>query len=203
MARARVAGWVAASATGVILAGCTTAGGTGSDPSTGSGTSTSARPTSTAPATTSPEDLAAQQAEPVLRAYYRAYGACLADPPNTPLTCIDDVAISTERNNFRNSMISAQLMHTHATGGIDVVAVSVGSVSLANHVDQSPPVVPTVTFRVCVDVSKLGIVDKDGKSVVPPERTPQSLLDVSVANYKYPDPTQWRVAYIKRLGPTC
>ena len=182
-----------------LLAACT-AGTNAVDPTTSS-TSPSSAVTSTSTVnatstTTSPEDNAAAHAEEVLRAYYRAIPQCLADPKNTPITCFDQVAITTELTNRRNAIASAQAMQTKASGPINLVSVTRTRVDLTNKVTETPPTVPTVEFRVCTDVSGFNIVDKDGKSVVPADRKPHVLVDVAVLNYKYPDPAEWRVGYV-------
>ena len=136
------------------------------------------------------------RAEEVLRAYYRAISQCLSDPMNTSITCFDQVAITTELTNRRNALASAQAMQTRASGPINLVSVARTRVDLTNKVTETPPTVPTVEFRVCTDVSGFNIIDKDGKSIVPPDRKPHVLVDASVLNYKYPDPAQWRVGYV-------
>ena len=49
---------------------------------------------------------------------------CLADPKNTPITCFDQVAITTELTDMRNALASAQAMQTKASGSIDLVSVT-------------------------------------------------------------------------------
>ena len=148
------------------------------------------------PSSVSPEDEAAVAAEEVLRAYYRAFPVCMSDPPNSKATCFDSVAIGTELNNRRNALASAQSMQTRAAGTISLASVERHTVDLTSKLDETPPTVPTVTFRVCADVSAYNILDKDGTSIVPADRKPRSLIDVSVYNYKLPETSQWRVGYV-------
>lgn len=177
----------------LMLTGCAVGGATATGaPSTGA-VSPTPLPSMT---TASPEDEAAMHAEEVVRAYFRAEAQCLTDPPHTPITCFDNVAITTELDNLRNSLVSAQAMATRVSGEIDVVSIDRESVDLTNKVTEQPPTVPQVVFSVCADVSRFNIVDKDGKSIVPADRKPRSRVELHVANYKYPDMTQWRVAYI-------
>lgn len=206
MTSTRRAAQVALGVLALALAGCTGGGAT----PTATPTATSPSAVSSAPGpsvsvpTTSPEDEAAAKAEEVLRAYFRAQTQCLADPPNTPITCFDGVAITTELTTSRNSLSSAQALQTRTSGSIEVVSVDRESVDLTNRVTETPPTVPEVVFSVCVDVSGYNVVDKDGKSVVPADRLPRSRLEMHVANYKYPDPTQWRVAYVVTAkDPSC
>ena len=86
-------------------------------------------------------------------------------------------------------------MQTHATGSIQVVSVDVVSVSLAADLKASPPVVPEVVLDVCRDVSGYDIVDKNGNSVVSPDRVDRRVIEFHVLNYDYPDPTGWRVGF--------
>lgn len=156
----------------------------------------------TAPPT--PEDEAALHAEEVLRAYFRAQTSCFMDPPRTEPTCFDNVAITTELTNLRNALVAAKQMGTRVTGDVLVESVTRKSVDLTNKVNETPPTVPMVVFEVCRDASGYNILDKDGKSIVPPDRVPRALVTVSVLNYKYPDPNQWRVGLVTPVeGSTC
>jgi hypothetical protein len=189
----------------LVLAGCT--GGGTTPTATPTATSSSAAtptpdPSASVP-TTSPEDEAAAKAEEVLRAYNRVYVQCLADPPNTPITCFDEVAIGTELNTRRNSLSAAQALQTTTSGSIEVVSVEVVKVDLAIDLSVSPPVVPEVVLRVCEDVSQLAIVDEAGQSVVPADRLDRPLVEYAVYNYAYPDPAQWRVGLVTATGSTC
>ncbi|MGB8385823.1 MAG: hypothetical protein WCG47_32060 [Dermatophilaceae bacterium] len=205
MKQLRTAGVLVAAV--VLLAACT-AGSTAADPTTSttspSSTVTSTSTVSATSTTTSPEDSAAAHAEEVLRAYYRAQTACLADAAKVEMTCFDQVAVGTALTDMRNALSSARARETHVNGAIEVVTVDRNSVDLANDPTKTPPVVPQVTFRVCIDVSGFNIVDKDGKSIVPADRSARSVGSVVVANYRYPDPGDWRVAYIvPDKGATC
>ncbi len=169
------------------------------DPAATSTTSVTPTPSTSSPTPTptpSPEDEAALLAEEMIRAYLRAQTECLTDPPATEITCFDPVAIGTELVNLKNALTSAQAMETRVTGEIVVVSVELQGVDLSNDPAASPPVVPTVVFDICADVSGYKVIDKDGQSIVPPDRAPVSPLEVSVYNYAYPDQAQWRVGYV-------
>jgi len=190
----RIGGAVLALVVATQLAACNP----GTSPtSTPTATRTSSTPTPVpSPTTTSPEDQAAAQAEEVVRNYYRAEVQCLVDPPHTPMSCYDNVAITTELDNLRNSLVSAQAMATRVSGDIEVVSVDRESVDMTVRVPGQAAAVPVVTLSVCRDVSKFNIVDKDGNSIVPPDRKPRGRVEMHVANYKYPDASQWRVAFV-------
>ncbi|MGV8968302.1 MAG: hypothetical protein ACOH2F_18720 [Cellulomonas sp.] len=156
---------------------------------------------STPPATSptpssSPEGDAELRAEETVRAYLRAQTDCLSDPPTTEPTCFDTVAIGTELVNLKNALTSAQAMETRVAGEIAPASIQMQGVDLASDPAVSPPVVPTVVFVVCADVSAYNVVDKAGQSIVPPDRAATSPLEVSVYNYEYPNQAQWRVGYV-------
>ncbi|MCB2176496.1 MAG: hypothetical protein KQH57_11855 [Actinomycetales bacterium] len=181
-----------------LLAGCVNQT---PDPTTQPSTSSpqpstpeSSEPSAT-PSTPSEEESAALAAEDVVRAYNRATVDCLADPVSSEPTCFDGVAIGTELTNLRNLLASAQQMQTRATGSIEVVSVDLVSVSLDIDLKASPPVVPEVVLVVCRDVSGYDIVDKDGNSIVSPDRVERRVIEFHVLNYDYPDPTTWRVGF--------
>ena len=182
---------------GVLAVGCT---GEPDPPATSvtseTPSSSVTSPTPTPTPTPSPEDEAALSAEEMVRAYLRAQTDCLTDPPATELTCFDSIAIGTELVNLKNALTSAQAMETRVTGEIVVASIELQGVDLTNDPAASPPVVPTVVFDVCADVSGYNVVDKDGQSIVPPDRAPLRPLEVSVYNYAYPDQAQWRVGYV-------
>ena len=189
----------------LLLASCT---GNPSEPGaqTPSASSPTTTPTPTPSATTeSPEDLATAQAEDVVRAYYRAQVSCLSDPAASLPTCFDDVATATELTNMRNALSTAQQMGTKVTGAVEVISADAESVDLTNTPGANPPVVPEIVLSVCRDVSGFNIVDSSGKSIVPTTRVARGLDEVHVANYSYPDATQWRVAYVvaPQSGTTC
>jgi hypothetical protein len=177
----------------LMLTGCTVGGATATGAPSTAAVSPTPLPSMT---TTSPEDEAALHAEEALRNYFRAQTQCMADPPHTPITCFDGVAIGGELDNMRNTLVSAQAMAQKSSGDVTVVSVDRVGVDLTDKVTEQPPTVPKVVFSVCVDVSQVNIVDKDGKSVVPPDRKPRVRASITVYDYKYPDPSQWRVGYV-------
>jgi len=178
----------------VVLAASCTGGTAQPSPVTTSATTT---PATTSPTPTpTPEDEAALRAGEVVRAYLRAQTNCLTDPPTTEITCFDPVAIGTELVSLKNALTSAQAMETRVVGDIAVASIQLQGVDLTNDAAASPPVVPTVVFDVCADVSGYNVVDKAGQSIVPPNRAAASPLKVSVYNYEYPHQTQWRVGYV-------
>lgn len=189
----------AAVAVALALTACSTSSGNPpSTPSTPTPSTSSSTPIPT-PTTKSPEDLAADQAEAVYRDYLRAQTRCLSDPLKTLPTCFDDVAIGSERNTSRQALRAAQEVGSKVSGDVTIASIKTTKVDLTNKVNETPPTVPQVVFAVCMDVSKFNIVDKDGKSIVPPSRKPHVPVTVSVLNYKYPDSAQWRVGLVTEV----
>jgi hypothetical protein len=91
-----------------------------------------------------------------------------------------------------------------ASGSTEVESITNPRVDLKLDLKKSPPDVPTVQLDVCIDVSKLNVVDKDGKSAIPADRKPRQLWRVGVSNYEYPKADAWRVAYTDTKGDkTC
>ncbi|MBI4899759.1 MAG: hypothetical protein HY829_04695 [Actinobacteria bacterium] len=141
---------------------------------------------------TSPEDQAKVLAKATIEKYWATYTQCLEDPNAQP-TCFDDVAIAIELQKLQNTLSGARQVGSKASGAINVVSMDLVTVDLTNRVNETPPTVPYVVYRVCLDVSQFQVVDKDGKSLIPQTRKPRASASMSVANYKLPDPSQWRV----------
>lgn len=127
----------------------------------------------------------------------------MQDPLKSKSTCFDQVAISSALTELRNTLALAQAARTKRVGYLEIVSAKVSKIDLTNRPKESPLTIPTVTVDVCYDVSKLDIVDATGKSIVPSTRKPRAIEKVAVVNYKYPDPTQWRVGYVVLTGNSC
>ncbi|WP_170119948.1 hypothetical protein [Branchiibius hedensis] len=113
------------------------------------------------------------------------------------------MAIGTELDSLRNTLTSAKTAYTKQIGSTQVISVKQTKIDLTNKPKETPPSIPIVTYSVCFDVSKVNIVDYQGKSIVPPDRKPRAVETVAVANYQYPKATGWRVAYTQPTGKTC
>ncbi|MHB1009869.1 MAG: hypothetical protein ACYC1E_11670 [Propionibacteriaceae bacterium] len=139
----------------------------------------------------------------MIEKYWATLPRCLGDPLNTPSNCFDSVAISTELQDLQNALGAAQQVQSKASGQVRIISMELVAVDLTNHVTETPPTVPLVTYRVCLDVSQFLIVDKAGKSLIPATRPPRSRSDMTVVNYEFPDASQWRVGYQESAGATC
>lgn len=189
-------GWVLAASA------CSDDGG-GPSPSSSTtgaaGSSTTSSPTTT----TEDPDAPAVRARAALEKYSVVNDRCFFHPAKTPLTCFDNVAVSSERDNLRNALNSAKSAQTRQIGYTKEVWAKQTSIDLTNKPKETPPSIPTVEFDVCYDVSKVNIVDFQGKSIVPSNRKPRSVVKAGVVNYSYPDPDGWRVAYTVSTGKSC
>ncbi len=204
---------LAAASVAVALAACSGASGLQrptSNPTqaatSSASTMTSSRtltPATPTPAPTGPEEIATSRAEDAVRAYYRVSTECMKDPPAASATCFDGAAISSELVNLRNGLASARAAHTKVIGDATIDSMTSVKTSLTNKPKETPPTIPKVVFNVCYDVSKVNVVDYQGKSIVPPERKARAIAKVTVLNYKYPDPTQWRVGFVEPTGKSC
>jgi len=154
----------------LLLSGCT--GTSQPTPSTSNSSSSPSTTTTTAPSpspsTTTPDALAKEKSEAVLRAYFRASTECMFDPPKTPTKCFDAVAIASEKTKLMNTLSSAQSMETRTTGYNEVVSATVKSTALDIDLKTTPPVVPTVQWEVCYDVSKVNVIDRASQSFPQP-----------------------------------
>lgn len=190
------------------LAACT--GATGPETPT---RSTAASPTPTLAATTKPTsnrptpaydpDSPRERAKETVQNYFRVIDKCMQNPLEAKSTCFDSVAISTELGDLRNGLNSAKAASTKQIGTLEVVSTKLSKIDLTNKPQKTPPSIPTVTYAVCYDVSKVNIVDYRGKSIVPASRKSRAVVNVAVVNYGYPDPTQWRVGYLVSTGKSC
>lgn len=189
----------------LLLSGCTgTSQPTPSTSNSSSSPSTTTTPPSPSPSTTTPDDLAKEKGEAALRAYFRATTDCMMDPLKTQANCYDSVAVGTEKTNRLNALSSAQAMETRTVGYTELASVTVSKVDLTSKLTETPPTVPKVVFSVCYDVSKVNVVDKAGKSIVPPTRKPRGVAAVTVYDYTFPEPAGWRVGYVAvEGGKTC
>ena len=115
--------------------------------------------------------------------------------PSKPLRLLDKVAISTELAAQKNLFTTERKQGLHQTGATKIVELEVQSVNLDNS-DPKAGKVPTVQIDLCFDVSGVDVVDKDGKSVITPDRPDTGWIQFLVSNYQWgTDPDgSWRVA---------
>lgn len=180
------------------------------DPTTAAGTTTStavASATTDGPTTTptptqtqSPEDLAIEAAKDVVPEYFEVGDVSIRDPNKFDREQLKQVAISTALDDMQNLVSAFQMQELTASGSTEVVSMENPRVDLKLDLEKSPPDVPAVQLDVCIDVSKLNVTDKDGKSTIPADRQPRQLWRIGVANYEYPQGDTWRVAFTDTQG---
>jgi hypothetical protein len=163
--------------------------------STPSDTTTSASPKS-------PSNKATADATEAMRNYYRLLDEVRSRSGND-LQQLQSVATGTQLQAMRTLIRRQQHDGQRQTGSTAISDLKVQSVNLDNS-DPSAGKVPTVVIDVCWDVSKVDFLDKDGKSIVSPNRPDTGWTRYTVANYKYAaDPSGgWRVATGQDLKQT-
>lgn len=146
-------------------------------------------------AAASPQRAAEDAAAKMVVRYFQDRDAGLFEPTKTAPDFFKATTISSELIARQNTLAAAQAQRIHQVGSAQLASTRLTRISLKNDLKASPPVIPTVEFEVCYDVSKVNIVDAKGKSVVPASRKPRGIMRVGVSNYDYPSPTAWRVAF--------
>jgi hypothetical protein len=162
-------------------------------------------PTSASPSPTlSPEDVAVAAAEKKIPEYFAVSDQSLQDPENFNLEDFKAVAISSALIDLQNRFNVFTAQEFTQEGSANVESMTNPRVDLLLDLTKSPPDVPTVQLDVCVDVSKLNLVNAAGESQVSASRKPRQLWRVGVSNYEYPAPDQWRVSFTDTQGgKTC
>lgn len=188
------------------LGACTTASGNGVSTSfTSPSQSPSTATTTTSPTPTqSPEDLAIATTKEKIPAYFAVSDRSLQDTKSFNREDFKKVAITTALDDLGNLFSAFQAQNYKQVGTTAVESMTDPKVSLSMDLKKTPPDVPNVQMQVCIDVSKLNVVDSAETSVVPADRKPRQLWRVGVANYQYPAADGWRVAYTDaQEGKTC
>lgn len=194
----------AIAAAALLLVAMTSCANDGQDPAANaSPTPSSSTPTPTATATPpSDTELASEAASATLRKYYDVRNQ-LRQNPSRPLSLLDQVAISTELAAQKNLFKKERKQGLHQVGATKVAELEVQSVNLDNS-DPKAGKVPTVQIDLCFDVSKVDVVDADGKSVIRPDRPDTGWIQFLVSNYEWEtDPDAgWRIASSKDIERT-
>ena len=179
-------------AVAIAVGGCAS---DGNDPAASPSPSLSS-PAPTTATTTPPSDseVASEAASAVLRKFYEVRNELRQDP-SQPVTLLDDVAISTQLAAQQQLFKKERKQGLHQTGETKIAELEVQSVNLDNS-DPKAGKVPTVQIDVCLDVSGVDVIDKDGKSVISPDRPDTGWIQYLVSNYQWDtDPDGgWRVA---------
>lgn len=142
----------------------------------------------------SESEVAADAAKQTVEHYFATVDK-LGQQDDEPLSELGKVAVSRQLSVLRNTIGQQRKAGQHQTGSTKVAQMKVQSVNLDNS-DPAAGKVPTVTIDACWDVSDVDVVDKNGKSIVSPNRPDTAWTRYTVANYHWSDhPTDgWRVA---------
>ncbi len=193
MTRARGAIGVATAA--LLLVVVTSCADDGNEPAaSGSPTPSSPAPTTATRTPPSETETASEAASALLRQYFATVDQ-LRQQLKRPISELGAVAISTQLAAQEKLIQTQRSNGLRQTGSSTIAKLTVQSVNLDN-TDPRAGKVPTVQIDICYDVSGVDILDKDGKSVVSPDRPETGWVRYLVSNYKWKaDPRGgWRVA---------
>lgn len=170
----------------LVLAAVAACGSNSSDPPTttpSSPSSSSPPAVTTSSSPTSPSEVAAANAEAVVRRYYATLDQ-VRQHPTAPLARLSRAENGIELNADRRLITKERQQHLRQVGSVRLVSVVVQSVNLDNS-DPKGGKVPTAQVDVCWDVSAVDLVDRTGKSVVSSTRPDQGTTRYFVTNAKW------------------
>lgn len=178
----------------LVLAALSACGDTDADPPPPPASSSSPTASSTSAATASPSEEAAADATALVRHYFATLDE-IRTRPSSSLSALSTVAIGTQLSAQTKLVKKGRQKGLRQVGLTRVTQVTAQSVNLDNS-DPSAGKVPTVTVDVCWDVSDADLVDKNGQSVVSPDRPDRGWTRYTVANYHWSaNPSGgWRIA---------
>ena len=177
-------------AAALLVAG-TACTGSGDDPGQRA-TPTASSPTASTPSTDT--EVASEAASGIVRQYFATVDALRQDPKAASAK-LTTVAASTQLAAQKKLLASQRKQGLRQVGATKIIKLEVQSVSLDNS-DPAAGKVPTAIVDVCWNVRNVDVVNKDGDSVVTPDRAAVGWTRFTVANYDWAsDPTGgWRVA---------
>ncbi len=142
-------------------------------------------------------------AEQAVRNYYRVTDI-LSASARGDMTALRKVSVGSGLNDARNELVTYRSKRVAPdwddAGYLDERD---RSVDLSFEPKRQPPHIPVVKLKVCYDVSGVNVIDASGKSVVTATRMERGLSRIGVANYRWPDPMGWRVAWEETKGEQC
>ena len=190
-------------ATGALmLAALSACGNNDANPSPPPASSSSPTASSSSASPASPSDQAAAHATDLVRRYFVTLDEVRTKPASS-LSRLKAVAIGTQLTAQTKLVKEGRQRGLRQVGSTRIAHLTVQSINLDNS-DPSSGKVPTVTVDVCWDVSDADLVDKNGQSVVSPDRPDRGWTRYTVANYHWgSDPSGgWRITSSQDLKQT-
>lgn len=170
----------------LTLSGCSSGGGQ-AGPSSSPVITT---PTATPP---TPIDLAKAQALAMLPAYYKTLDR-MYDDPTLPLNEIYKVAVQPNALEEIKAIGTNRARGNRSSGSAKLVRATVTGVDLYADPKAKPtPVFPSVNVVSCLDVSGVSGTDARGRSLVPIDRPPYLVEQLTIVNLGYPHKALWLV----------
>lgn len=201
----RLQGRAAAATTAILLAVLSACTGPPAAPSATPTPSTSSEPAvtespSSSPTAASESEVAAANAERLIREYYVLRDELRSDETQS-LDRLEDFATSIELASQQRLIQSERDGGEHQTGTTRIAELEVKGVVNLDNSDPSAGRVPVVEIEVCADVSDVDFVDASGNSIVDSRRPDTAWVRHHVANYDWEsDPTNgWRVSSSETL----
>jgi hypothetical protein len=174
----------------LLAAGCSS--GNASNPASAP-TAVTVAPPFTTQAGTPAEQAALTDA---IKRYWTVYSS-VYNNPRQDMSIVDTVATGEEAASLRDQAAQVAAQGIVSSGGIKLVRLTVTSVA-PSPVAGGPTTANVIT---CNDVSANTGVDPSGKSVVNPNRLPQTKTSFRLQNPTPENPSGWRVIQ-GRSGPT-
>lgn len=186
----------------LVLAAAAGCGSSEADPSPPTASSSPPTASSTSASPTTSTDSADADASATMKSYFQVLDE-LRTEPSTDLKKLSTVATSTQLNAAQTLVRTQRERGQRQVGLTRIAELTVQSVNLDNS-DPASGKVPTVVIEVCWDVTEVDVLDKDGTSIISPDRPDTGWTRYTVANYNYAaDPTGgWRVATGQDLKET-
>ncbi|MGI5191874.1 hypothetical protein ACQEVI_27285 [Promicromonospora sp. CA-289599] len=200
----RLGSAVAIVALGLSLAACSAEPDPGAEPVA---SEVASAPTEPSPSPTktklTAEEKAVKHAEKVLREYYRLDNVAMQAPEKFDPKKFEKVAIGSGLTHIQSVYSGVSYAGQHRVGEVQIDSVKVQKVDLTNKPKQTPPEIPFVEFIVCIDISNMDTLGKDGESTKPANGKSRLVYGVGVANYEYPN-GPWLVDGIESMeSETC
>ena len=156
-------------------------------PITSSATATTATPTSTS---LSPDEQRVADAESTVLDFWATQDR-LGQNPDLPISELLKVTRGTAFDTWSKQLQVSRVQQHKQIGDTQLVQVSGTLVAAKER--------PTVKVTVCYDVSKVNVVDKDGRSIIAPDRNSRAKAVYTVMQYK----DGWFVADDDTRGEPC
>ena len=177
----------------VALAALTLSGCSSGNEAAGPSSSPATTTPSATPTPPSAAEVAKAQALAMLPAYYKTLDR-MYDDPTLPLNEIYKVAVQPNALEEIKAVGTNRARGNRSSGFAKLVRATVTGVNLYADPKAKPtPLFPSVNVASCIDVSGVTGTDDKGRSLVPKDRPPYLVEQLTIVNLGYPHKAFWRV----------